>query len=198
MRNPFRRKLMQARFLPFAAGGGLALAAAAPSRALVALGVALVAAGVALRTWAAGHLEKREILAVSGPYARLRHPLYAGTLAISLGIAAVLGGVGSALAAALLAAWFVGSYFPRKERSESDALEARFGGAFTAYRARVPALWPARRSYAPSREVASSVDLSTGWTARRYADNHELATLAAVALALGVALLRVRALLGAP
>jgi protein-S-isoprenylcysteine O-methyltransferase Ste14 len=42
--------------------------------------------GLLLRGWAAGHLAKNQELAVSGPYARMRNPLYAGTLVTALGI----------------------------------------------------------------------------------------------------------------
>ena len=37
-----------------------------------------VAAGLALRAWAAGHLAKNQRLAISGPYAFTRNPLYLG------------------------------------------------------------------------------------------------------------------------
>ena len=47
-------------------------------------------AGIALRAWAAGHLRKNQQLAVSGPYAYVRNPLYIGSLlsAVGLGICA--------------------------------------------------------------------------------------------------------------
>ncbi len=47
----------------------------------------LWAAGLALRAWAAGHLRKNTALTVSGPYAYLRNPLYAGTLLTAAGFA---------------------------------------------------------------------------------------------------------------
>jgi protein-S-isoprenylcysteine O-methyltransferase Ste14 len=43
--------------------------------------------GLALRAWAAGHLEKNTSLAESGPYAYLRNPLYVGTLLAAGGLA---------------------------------------------------------------------------------------------------------------
>jgi protein-S-isoprenylcysteine O-methyltransferase Ste14 len=43
--------------------------------------------GLALRAWAAGHLEKNRTLAQSGPYAYLRNPLYIGTLTVAAGFA---------------------------------------------------------------------------------------------------------------
>src|SRR5262245_40236752 len=41
-------------------------------------GVLLILAGLAVRTWAAGTLRKQRELAVTGPYAWVRHPLYCG------------------------------------------------------------------------------------------------------------------------
>lgn len=43
-------------------------------------------AGIALRAWAAGHLRKNQQLAVSGPYAYVRNPLYIGSLLAGLGL----------------------------------------------------------------------------------------------------------------
>jgi protein-S-isoprenylcysteine O-methyltransferase Ste14 len=42
--------------------------------------------GAALRAWAAGTIRKNRVLTVVGPYAHLRHPLYAGSFLIGLGI----------------------------------------------------------------------------------------------------------------
>ena len=43
--------------------------------------------GLALRAWAAGHLEKNLALTESGPYAHVRNPLYIGTLTVAAGFA---------------------------------------------------------------------------------------------------------------
>jgi protein-S-isoprenylcysteine O-methyltransferase Ste14 len=49
------------------------------------IGVPISILGLALRAWAAGHLEKNRALADSGPYAYVRNPLYIGTLAVAAG-----------------------------------------------------------------------------------------------------------------
>jgi protein-S-isoprenylcysteine O-methyltransferase Ste14 len=49
------------------------------------LGLGLVAAGLALRSWAAGILHKRTQLTTVGPYALVRHPLYIGSFLMMLG-----------------------------------------------------------------------------------------------------------------
>ena len=50
---------------------------------LAGLGPAL--AGLGVRIWAAGHIEKGSQLAASGPYQRTRNPLYFGSFLIGLG-----------------------------------------------------------------------------------------------------------------
>jgi protein-S-isoprenylcysteine O-methyltransferase Ste14 len=49
------------------------------------VGLPISLAGLALRAWAAGHLEKNAILTDSGPYAWVRNPLYLGTLTAAAG-----------------------------------------------------------------------------------------------------------------
>lgn len=59
---------------------------ASPGTKSLAAGTPVALAGLALRAWAAGHLAKNRELAVSGPYAYIRNPLYAGTLMVALGL----------------------------------------------------------------------------------------------------------------
>jgi protein-S-isoprenylcysteine O-methyltransferase Ste14 len=70
--------------------GGFVLVAAflwlsAPSWTSLAIGLPVSIAGLAVRAWAAGHLEKNLALAESGPYAHVRNPLYLGTLTVAAG-----------------------------------------------------------------------------------------------------------------
>jgi len=71
--------------------GGFVLVAAfvwlsAPSLASLAMGLPISILGLALRAWAAGHLEKNTTLADGGPYAYVRNPLYIGTLLTAAGL----------------------------------------------------------------------------------------------------------------
>lgn len=50
------------------------------------IGVPVSLTGLAIRAWAAGHLAKNQSLAVSGPYAFIRNPLYAGTVIVAAGL----------------------------------------------------------------------------------------------------------------
>src|SRR6185312_13023034 len=58
----------------------------APTLPSLAAGIPVSILGLALRAWAAGHLEKDSTLTVSGPYAWVRNPLYLGTLATAAGL----------------------------------------------------------------------------------------------------------------
>ena len=109
-----------------------------PSPISLAAGIPVSIAGLAIRAWAAGHLEKNLALTGSGPYAFVRNPLYIGTLAVAAGLAIasrrwVLG--------ALFAIAFILIYLPVVELEEQH-LRHLFP-AFEAYAQRVPALWPA-------------------------------------------------------
>lgn len=54
-------------------------------------GLGLVFTGLGLRTWAAGTLQKRKQLAMSGPYQLVRHPLYVGSYLMMVGFCLLVG-----------------------------------------------------------------------------------------------------------
>lgn len=57
-----------------------------PSPTSLMIGLPISLCGLLLRAWAAGNLAKNRTLAVAGPYAYMRNPLYAGTLITASGI----------------------------------------------------------------------------------------------------------------
>jgi len=57
---------------------------------LVVPALLLIVAGLAVRSWAAGTLRKRQQLATTGPYAWVRNPLYAGSFLMMVGFAALM------------------------------------------------------------------------------------------------------------
>jgi len=192
VKHPFRRKNLSPRLLPVYAFAVLAYALARPTAGGVAFGSACVLAGAGLRVWGAGHLVKNDRLTLSGPYAHVRHPLYAGALLLGVGFAAMAGGPAGTLELALVAAVFFLYYLPYKERIESARLEGRYGEAYAAYRRAVPALWPAATAWRPgAAEQGAGADAR--WSRARYLANHEHGTLAA-SLA-GLALIAARAAL---
>lgn len=114
---------------------------AAPSLWRFAAGAALALLGLGLRAWAAGHLDKNRALAVSGPFAYTRNPLYLGTALIAAGFALAGGAWWLAGAFAIfLAAW----YLPVVWEEESHL--ANLFPEFREYAARTPRFWPSLRA----------------------------------------------------
>jgi protein-S-isoprenylcysteine O-methyltransferase Ste14 len=114
------------------------LAFARPIPVAIAAGAVLFALGAAVRTWAAGHIRKGEVLAVTGPYARTRNPLYFGSFLMACG--ALIMGRNCWLAAAFLViAVPVYRVVIHKEELE---LARSFGEAFAAYAREVPRFFP--------------------------------------------------------
>lgn len=161
------------------------IATAHPTPLSVAVGLPLIVAGVALRIWAAGHLLKTRELTVSGPYAYTRNPLYVGTFAIGAGFALLSGTTVAMVAVPVGLLLFFGSYFPRKERTESALLEKLYGEQYRAYHDAVPALLPRLRPWSPAGASPPP------WRFERVRRNSELGVVLTVGLAL--ALLAVRA-----
>src|SRR5438270_6692528 len=86
-----------------------------PSAASIEWGAPISIAGLLLRGWAAGHLAKNQKLAVSGPYAFTRNPLYLGTALVAAGL--VVASRQMSLAALFTAA-FALVYLPAIELEE--------------------------------------------------------------------------------
>ena len=86
-----------------------------PSEKSLLIGLPLAVCGLLLRGWAAGHLAKNRHLAVSGPYAYMRNPLYAGTLITAAGIVVA---AGSWVLAPIFSAVFLLVYLPAIELEE--------------------------------------------------------------------------------
>ncbi|MEP6715276.1 MAG: isoprenylcysteine carboxylmethyltransferase family protein [Terriglobia bacterium] len=108
-----------------------------PTARSLEIGLPISLCGLALRAWAAGHLAKDRRLAVSGPYAFTRNPLYLGTLIAALGFA-VAGH--SIVLAILFTVLFAVIYLPAIELEEQHLIEILMG--YSAYASRVPLLLP--------------------------------------------------------
>lgn len=117
----------------------LLIVTAKPRPALFGVGLFVVLAGEALRIWATGHLRKNQEVTTAGPYAHLKHPLYAGTFLIM---------VGFCLMASQFVILIVGMgvflfyYAPYKRQREAGQLARRFGQTWQDYAAQVPDYWP--------------------------------------------------------
>ena len=80
------RKLARARVPLGFVCGAIVLWLARPDPGLLMAGLPIAVLGEALRVWAAGHLEKSREVTQSGPYRFMRHPLYAGSALMGIGL----------------------------------------------------------------------------------------------------------------
>ncbi len=119
--------------------------------------------GVGARAWAAGHLRKNQELAVSGPYAHVRNPLYVGTLLTGIGFA--VAGSHAGIGAAMVL-FFLLYYLPVVEEEESHLRKILPG--YGEYERRVPRLLPTLRPRYESE---------TRFSAALYARNREYQAL---------------------
>lgn len=141
---------------------------ARPTGSLLLTGAAVGAFGVFVRAWAAGSIAKSERLTTTGPYAHLRHPLYAGTLFVGLGLTLA----GGHWIWPLLFLAFYAVVYTRVMRRESAALSETFGAEYRGYADQVPALLP-RLTPFPSSDSRREL----GFTMARYRRNREWETL---------------------
>jgi protein-S-isoprenylcysteine O-methyltransferase Ste14 len=124
--------------------GALVLWLAHPTARTLTIGAFVAAVGEALRVWAAGHLEKGREVTASGPYALTRHPLYAGSIIIGIGLAiACASRVVAVLVLAYLAITLTAAI-----RTEEAHLTEKFGDEYPNYRAGRGATEPRRFSLA--------------------------------------------------
>jgi protein-S-isoprenylcysteine O-methyltransferase Ste14 len=146
-----------------------------PSAESILAGALIALLGLLIRAAASGHLRKGETLAISGPYARTRNPLYFGSALLAAGFVVVSR---SWVVGALVAAYYLAMY-PFLMRREERELRARFGDAFDEYARRVPLFWPRLRT-----ENGAGV-WQFSWS--RYAKNREYQTaMGTAALLLGL------------
>ncbi len=110
---------------------------ARPSWGTMAGSLLLVLPGLWLRGYASGYVKKDAELAVAGPYAHTRNPLYLGSMLMAYGFAAAAGRWEIAVA---LTGLFAAIYIPTIQ-SEEAYLRAHFAG-FEAYARAVPRLLP--------------------------------------------------------
>jgi protein-S-isoprenylcysteine O-methyltransferase Ste14 len=138
------------------------------------LGLLLIVPGLLIRTLASGHVQKNEQLAITGPYAYTRNPLYLGSLVLAAGFAVA---ARSWWIAAAMAVIFLAVYVP-VIRSEEAFLRSRFP-EFDEYARQVPQLLP---RVTPFRHHSQSFSWQLYWKHREYnAALGALAMLAALA-----------------
>lgn len=136
---PFDKRTVQRIRVPL----GFAFAAvflyfARPTIMTLAIGGGIAVIGVLIRAWASGHIRKAATLAVSGPYAYTRNPLYVGSLIMGIGFSTA---AGVWWLAVLFSVLFIGIYLPVM-RVEAEDMRRVFGAEFDEYERSVPMLIP--------------------------------------------------------
>lgn len=111
---------------------------ARPEFLTLSIGGAIAVVGLLIRAWASGHIRKNQTLAVSGPYAYTRNPLYLGSFILGIGFTTAAGVWWLAL---IFIALFLGIYLPVM-RVEADELTQIFGEEYKEYAGRVPLFFP--------------------------------------------------------
>ena len=111
---------------------------AAPTVLSLVIGSVIAGIGVAIRGWASGHIRKASVLAVSGPYAYTRNPLYVGSFILGVGFTVA---AGVWWLAVLFSVLFIGIYLPVMS-VETEDIRRIFGDDFDEYEKNVPLLIP--------------------------------------------------------
>ncbi len=109
-----------------------------PTVELLAVGAVLVVLGMAVRMWASGCVKKNRVLATSGPYAFVRHPLYVGNILICAGFC---------IASGLWWSWPLGIvvlllFYPPAIAYEDRKLRGLFPDQWDGWATKTPALLP--------------------------------------------------------
>jgi len=140
------------------------LVLAKPTARFLLIGAVVSLVGLAIRAWAAGHIRKNSQLAVSGPYAFTRNPLYLGSFILGLGFTIA---AGRWLLAFVFAALFLGIYFPVM-RVEASTLTDLFGDEYQTYKNAVPLFFPRITPYRPTHSDSLKFDGSLYLRYREY------------------------------
>jgi protein-S-isoprenylcysteine O-methyltransferase Ste14 len=152
--------------------------ASEPTRRSLGIGVPIALCGVLIRAWASGHLRKNAELAMSGPYAHTRNPLYFGSFVMTVGCAIAGGGwwVG-----AWLIIFFLMIYWPVMQ-AEAAHMQTLFAGNYETWAGSVPLFIPRLTPYRAGG--ARSFDL------QQYLGHREYRALIGLALVVGVLILK--------
>src|SRR4051812_5520472 len=111
---------------------------ARPAAATLVVGALIALVGLAIRAWASGHIRKASELAVSGPYAYTRNPLYVGSFVLGVGFTIAANVWWLAILFCIL---FLGIYVPVM-RVEAEDMRRIFGSEYEEYEQKVSMFIP--------------------------------------------------------
>jgi len=142
-------------------------------------GIPVALFGALIRAWASGHLRKNAELAVCGPYAFTRNPLYFGSFLMAVGCAVCGGSLWLGL---WLALFFLAVYVPVMQ-AEAAHMRTLFGDEYEKWAANVPLFIPRLTAYRSGQ--TRSFDPRRFWHHREYR--------ALIGLAIVIAILSLKA-----
>jgi protein-S-isoprenylcysteine O-methyltransferase Ste14 len=129
---------------------------------LSVLALVFIFSGVAIRSWAAGIIRKTKTLAMTGPYALTRHPLYVGSLLLGIGFSFIIWeGENTWVVLGIVALLYVPKIF-----QEERHLAREFNGEWKKYCEHTTLLYPKRRP-----------QLKSSWSWAQWRYNKEYKTL---------------------
>ena len=140
--------IKKVRRVPLFIGAILLVIFAKPEPMGMLVGMILIIAGEAIRIWAAGHLQKNEVLTVTGPYAYVKNPLYIGSILITTGFCILAGNINLLAATTFM---FCFHYIPYKRKVEGDRLKRIFGDRYDDYDQKVPEYIPRWTAYSTEK-----------------------------------------------
>lgn len=158
---------------------------ARPTYRSIIYGAAVAVVGLIIRGAASGNLRKDRELAISGPYAWTRNPLYFGSAFLAAGFIVA----GHSWPAGALVAVYFGVFYYAVMRNEERDLRVRFGAAYDEYSQRVPLFLP-RIARARTGVATQDGAARTNFSWAQYRRNREYQALIGAILGLGTLLLR--------
>jgi protein-S-isoprenylcysteine O-methyltransferase Ste14 len=150
-----------------------ALALAHPRPLTTITGTAVCLAGIGVRVWAAGVLEKGGGLCTDGPYRWVRHPLYFGSSVVALGLCVMADSLWGWI---IILPAFAALYWAQA-RYEERRLGEEFGEAHARYASVVPMIVPA-----PPRVAGSGRKWHLARVVKNREHSHVVVTCSLVAL----------------
>lgn len=137
---------------------------ARPTSLTLLIGAVVSVTGLLMRAWASGHIRKNQTLAISGPYAYTRNPLYVGSFVMGLGFTVAAGVWWLAILFAIL---FLGIYLPVM-RVEEKELTAIFGKSFKDYANQVPLFIPRLTAFRGEKSSENKFEMQLYLKYREY------------------------------
>jgi protein-S-isoprenylcysteine O-methyltransferase Ste14 len=137
---------------------------ARPTRTALLVGTCVSLVGLAIRAWASGYIRKNSELAVFGPYAFTRNPLYFGSFLLGLGFTIASGQL---LLGLLFVALFGGIYMPVMG-IEASTLAELFPKDYAMYKRSVPLFFPRLTPFREHNSLPVKFDGSLYFQYREY------------------------------